>query len=155
MKMKYEHEREVLDLVRSFEDATIPHDDWKHAEHLVVALYYVTSHDIDTAYEKMRSGILNLLENGFKVDLKKEMPYHETITLFWMRTVAEYNDSKNGTSLLDKANEVAYKWDKDFPLKFYSRELLFSDAARGRFVEPDLVQSAQAVKKMHNPHRLG
>ena len=86
----------------------------------------------------MRSGILNLLEHGFKVDLKKEMPYHETITLFWMRTVAEFNASKNGPSLLEKANEVAYKWDKDYPLKFYSRELLFSDGARANFVEGDL-----------------
>ena len=139
MEAKYNNENEVLALVRSFEDATIPHDDWKHAEHLVVALYYVTHHDLDTAYGKMRSGILNLLENGFKVDLKKEMPYHETITLFWMRTVAEFSASKNGASLLEKANEVAYKWDKDYPLKFYSRELLFSDGARAGFVEPDLV----------------
>ena len=138
MKRKYEHESEVLDLVRSFEDATIAHDDWKHAEHLVVALYYVTHHDLDTACEKMRGGILNLLEHGFKVDLKKEMPYHETITVFWMKAVAEYNSSRNGASLLDKANDVAYKWDKDYPLKFYSRELLFSDAARAAFVEPDL-----------------
>jgi hypothetical protein len=137
MKTKYKHESEVLDLVRSFEEATIPHDDWKHAEHLVVALYYVTRHDLEAAYGKMRSGILNLLEHGFKVDLKKEMPYHETITLFWMRLVAEYNASKNGTSLLDKANEVAYRWEKDHPLKFYSRELLFSDKARAQFVEPD------------------
>jgi len=137
MKTKYKHESEVLDLVRSFEEATIPHDDWKHAEHLVVALYYVTRHDLEAAYGKMRGGILNLLEHGFKVDLKKEMPYHETITLFWMRLVAEYNASKNGTSLLDKANEVAYRWDKDHPLKFYSRELLFSDKARAQFVEPD------------------
>ncbi len=138
MDTKYKRESEVLDLVRSFEAATIPHDDWKHAEHLVVALYYLTLHDPETAYEKMRSGILNLLEHGFKVDLKKEMPYHETITLFWMRTVAEYNASKNGTSLLEKANEVAYRWDKDYPLKFYTRELLFSDEARAAFVEPDM-----------------
>ncbi|MEO8574793.1 MAG: hypothetical protein ABI481_12560 [Pyrinomonadaceae bacterium] len=140
MEAKYKHESEVLDLVRSFEGATIAHDDWKHAEHLVVALYYLTLHDLDSAYAKMRGGILKLLENGFKVDLKKEMPYHETITLFWMRVVDGYNSSRNGTSLLEKANEVAYKWDKDFPLKFYSRELLFSDEARGRFVEPDLAQ---------------
>ena len=86
----------------------------------------------------MRSGILNLLEHGFKVDLKKEMPYHETITVFWMRTVAKYNNSVNGTSRLEKANEVAYKWDKDYPLNFYSRERLFSDEARARFVDPDL-----------------
>ena len=138
MEPKYKYESDVLDLVRSFEEATVKQDDWKHAEHLVVALYYLTRHDLDTAYQKMRDGILNLLVKGFGVDLTKEMPYHETITVFWMRTVAEFNASKNGTSLLEKANEVAYKWDKDYPLKFYTRELLFSDKARERFVEPDL-----------------
>ena len=143
MKTKYKDESEVLDLVRSFEDATIAHDDWKHAEHLVVAMYYLTHHDLEVAYAKMRDGILNLLVNGFKIDLTKEMPYHETITLFWMRVVADFNASMNGTSLLEKANEVAYKWDKDYPLNFYSRELLFSDEARARFVEPDLAAFAQ------------
>jgi hypothetical protein len=138
MKAKYEHESDVLGLVRSFEDATISRDAWKHAEHLVVALYYLTHHDLDDAYAKMKSGILHLLEKGFEVDLKKEMPYHETITLFWMRTVAEFNASQNGASLLDKANEVAYKWDKDYPLKFYTREVLFSDEARAGYVEPDI-----------------
>ena len=138
MEAKYRDESEVLDLVTSFENATVAHDDWKHAEHLVVALYYLTRHDLDTAYSKMRSGILHLLEHGFKLDLTKEMPYHETITLFWMRTVAEFNASKNGASLLEKANEVAYKWDKDYPLKFYSRELLFSADARAKFIKPDL-----------------
>ena len=138
MKAKYTYESEVLDLVRSFEDATVSRDDWKHAEHLVVALYYLTRHDLDSAYAKMRDGILNLLVKGFDVDLTKEMPYHETITLFWMRTVAEFNASKNGASLLEKANEVAYKWDKDYPLNFYSRELLFSDEARAKFIDPDL-----------------
>jgi len=138
METKYKNESEVLDLVRSFEEATVSRDDWKHAEHLVVALYYLTRHDLDAAYEKMRGGILNLLVKGFEVDLTKEMPYHETITLFWMRTVADFNASKNGASLLEKANEVAYKWDKDYPLNFYSRELLFSDEARAKFVRPDL-----------------
>jgi hypothetical protein len=138
MHAKFENEAAVLATVRSFEDATISRDDWKHAEHLVVALYYLSKYDLDTAHAKMRSGILNLLEKGFDVDLNKEMPYHETITLFWMRVVAEYNASKNDTSLLEKANEVAYKWDKDYPLKFYSRERLFSDEARSRFVVADL-----------------
>lgn len=138
MIRKFENESEIVNLVRSFETATISHDDWKHAEHLVVALYYLSHHDRETATNKMRAGILNLLEFGFKIDLKKEMPYHETITRFWMDTVADFNASKNGTSLLDKANEVAYKWDKDHPLKFYSRELLFSNEARARFVEGDL-----------------
>jgi hypothetical protein len=138
MTKKYEHENEVLSLVRSFEEATVSRDDWKHAEHLVVGLYYLTLHDLETATAKMREGILNLLVKGFDVDLTKEMPYHETITVFWMRTLDEYNRSTNGASLLEKAIEVANKWDKDFPLKYYTRELLFSDAARAAFIEGDL-----------------
>lgn len=140
MVTKYKHESEILDLVRSFEDATVSRDDWKHAEHLVVALYYLTQHDLETAYARMKNGILNLLAKGFDVDLKKEMPYHETITLFWMRIVADYNASTNGASLLAKANEIAYKWDKEYPLRFYSREVLFSERARTEFVEPDFAR---------------
>lgn len=138
MKKKYEKEGEITELVTSFEDATISRDDWRHAEHLVVALYYLSRHDMETATGKMRDGIFNLLRKAFNVDLTKEMPYHETLTVFWMRTLAEFNASKNGASLLEKANEVAADYDKDYPLKFYSREFLFSDKARAEFVEPDL-----------------
>ena len=135
---KYSSEKEILNLVELFETATISREAWKHAEHLTVALYYITHHDIETATEKMRSGIFKLLREGFKVDLEKEMPYHETLTVFWMRTVSEFNTSKNGDSLLNKANELAATYDKDYPLKFYSREHLFSDEARARYVAGDL-----------------
>lgn len=135
--MKYKTEADVVSLVRSFEDATIARDAWKHAEHLVVALYYLSHHDLETATAKMRAGIFTLLA-AFEVDLTKEMPYHETMTIFWMRTIAEFNLSKNGVSLADKTSEMVEKYDKDYPLRFYSRELLFSDDARARFVEADL-----------------
>ncbi len=137
MKKKYKNEGEISRLVRSFEYGTVSRDEWKHAEHLVVALYYISIYDIDTATEKMRHGILNLLR-AFEIDLKKEMPYHETLTVFWMRTIADFNSSKNGDSLLDKANEVVGKYDKDYPLPFYSRDYLFSDEARASFVIGDL-----------------
>lgn len=137
--MRYKNESEIAEVVRSFEDGTISRDAWKHAEHLTVALYYLTHHDLETATEKMRNGIFNLLRS-FGVDLTKEMPYHETLTVFWMRTVAEFNTSNNGTSLLDKTNEVVAKYDKDYPLKFYSREYLFSDTAKTEFVDSDLIR---------------
>lgn len=135
--MRFNSEKEIIEVVRTFEDATIGRDAWKHAEHLTVALHYVCLYDIDTATDKMRSGIFNLL-NAFEVDLTKEMPYHETMTVFWMGAVADFNASKNGASLLEKANELAASYDKDYPLRFYSRELLFSDEARAVFVEGDL-----------------
>jgi len=136
--MRYKTENEILTVVKTFEDGTISRDDWKHAEHLTVALYYLSHHDHETAYGKMRSGIFNLLK-AFEVDLTKEMEgYHETMTVFWMRAVADFANSKNGASMLEKTNELVEKFDKDYPLKFYSRELLFSDEARARFVEADL-----------------
>ncbi len=137
MKNKYASESGILDLVRSFEDATISRDDWKHAEHLTMALYYLMHHDIETATEKIKKGIFNLLRS-FDIDLSKEMPYHETLTVFWMRTVADFNTTKNGVSFVEKANELVEKYDKDYPLRFYSREYLFSDEARTKFVVGDL-----------------
>lgn len=138
MKMRYKTEEEIADVVRTFEDASIARGSWKHAEHLTVALHYLSLHDFDTATKKMREGIFKLLTDGFKVDLEKEMPYHETLTVFWMRTVADFNSTKNGYSMLDKANDLVATYDKDHPLKFYSRDFLFSDEARSSFVEHDL-----------------
>jgi hypothetical protein len=136
-KRKYATEEELRTILRKFEDATIGRDDWKHAEHMVVALFYLRDHDLEIATDKMRSGILNLLVKGFEVDVEKEMPYHETITVFWMRLVDDYLKSRNGGSLLDKANELAALYDKDHPLQFYSRDLLFSARARETYVVPD------------------
>jgi hypothetical protein len=136
--MRYKDDKDIETLVASFEDASIARGVWKHAEHLVVALYYASKYDVETATDKMRDGIYNLLTEGFKVDLAKEMPYHETLTVFWMRTVAEFSAASNGSPLHEKANSLIEKFDKDYPLRFYSREYLFSDEARSRYVEPDL-----------------
>jgi len=45
--------------------------------------------------------------------------YHHSVTVFWMRMLGRLTD-------------------KDLPLAYYSRERLFSDAARRQWVEPDL-----------------
>lgn len=145
MKRKYETEKDVIDLVREFEAATVPRDEWKHPEHLIVALYYVSHHDVETAIDKMRSGILNLLANGFKVDLSKEMPYHETMTIFWIRTVAAFHASSNGKHIGEKIKEMVARFDKDYPLRSYSRERLFSDDARARFIESDLNDGQEQI----------
>lgn len=138
MTRTYETERDILDLVDLFENASVPRDEWKHQEHLVVAFYYVTHFEVEVAIEKMRNGILNLLATGFLVDLTKEMPYHETITVFWIKTVAAFNAASNGKPLGKKIDEMVKTFDKDYLLKFYSPEHLFSDKARAEYVEPDL-----------------
>lgn len=134
---KFKNNKEISEIVKSFENATIKREDWKHAEHLMVALYYLSKHDYQTAYNKMRSGIFNLLK-AFNVDFSKEMPYHETLTVFWLRTIDDFRKEKIGFSIVEICNDLIATHDKDFPLKFYSREQLFSDKAREKFVENDL-----------------
>jgi hypothetical protein len=138
MLRKYENEKEIYALLNSFETATVSKEDWRHAEHLVVALCYLERHDLETATAKMREGIFNLLVNGFGVDLSERMPYHETITVFWMRTAYAFSLMHNDLTLVEKANWLCEMFDKDYPLRFYSRELLFSDRARAAYVAPDL-----------------
>jgi hypothetical protein len=71
--------------------------------------------------------------------LEKEMPYHETMTRFWMNSVNDLAKTRSGYSIVEMTNLIVEKLgDKDLPLKFYSRELLFSDEARGKFFAPDL-----------------
>ena len=144
--MKYKDEDEIEKLVAAFEDATIARAVWKHAEHLVVALYYANKYDLETAITKMKDGLFNLLTEGFKIDLTKEMPYHETLTVFWMRAVKEFARSTNGMPLHEKANSLIETFDKDYPFRFYSREFLFSDEARARFIEPDLSPNQQLLQ---------
>ena len=134
---KYSCEDEILSVVSGFENGTIARENWGHAEHLTVALIYLSNNDYETAILKMRKGIFNLLK-AFEVDLSEEMPYHETLTVFWMRTVSDFMNSKNDGLIVEKANNLIENFDKNYPLKFYSRELLFSNKARDRFVEPDL-----------------
>lgn len=136
--MKYKAEIEIINLVKSFENCTISRDDWRHAEHLTVGLHYLLSDDFENAYRKMREGIFNLLR-AFEIDFSKEMPYHETLTVFWLRTIEEFKNSKNNGLLLDLYNELVETFDKDYPLKFYSHDFLFSEEARTEFVEGDLL----------------
>jgi len=131
-------EEQILEIVRAFEAGTISRSEWKHAEHLTVAFYYAFHHDYETALTKMRGGIFNLLKS-FEVDLSKEMPYHETLTVFWLRTVYDLIETQGGDSYVRTANKILKTCgDKDLPLKFYSRERLFSDEASRNFVEGDL-----------------
>lgn len=134
----YKTEAKILEIVRLFETGTIKREDWRHAEHLTVAFYYASHHDFETALVKMRDGIFNILKS-FEIDLSKEMPYHETLTVFWMQTIFDLMKIYRDCSFVEMANQILeVGGDKDLPLRFYSREVLFSDKARVEFVEPDL-----------------
>ena len=72
--------------------------------------------------------------------------YHETLTLFWIRCVREHlAEHTCDTPLVALANGLVARYDKNTPLKHYTRERLFSPAARADWVEPDIAQKEEGV----------
>lgn len=135
----YSAASEIESLVSGFESCTLPWPRWTHAAHLTVALWYLLRHDFDEAAGLVRDGIKRYNSaNG--VETTRERGYHETITLFWLRHVRSFLDESynEGCSLVRLANRLVEGADKNLPLEYYSRELLFSWEARLSWAEPDL-----------------
>ena len=139
--MVYQSEEEIVELVKAFESAVLPKKEWTHAAHLSVALWYCRHNGFYKALEKMRLGI-QLLNSAHGVPTTPTGGYHETLTVFWMQLVWSFLRENKGddNSLLTQANKLVTTFcESELPLKFYSRERLFSVKARIDFIEPDLV----------------
>jgi hypothetical protein len=133
MTVKSEHEIEAL--VRSFEDCTLRREQWSHREHLVVALCYVRRHMREEAASRMRLGIKRLNQSHGNV-----AGYHETITLAWIEVISRFLNERNRDQPLTELVDALQKecGDKNYLLRFYSKDRLMSDEARSRWVSPDL-----------------
>ncbi len=134
--MEYETKEDIEAIIKAFETCTVERGEWGHPEHLILAYHYATNHDFENAYEKMKAGIFKLLDS-FGVDVSKEMPYHETMTVFWMKTVYGYAAS-NPEITVETVNEMIKRFDKHYPGRYYSNDLLMSDRARAGYIEPDI-----------------
>lgn len=132
--MIYETEDQIHTMLGKFENATIADSEWRHEEHLVAACVYLSRHDFETALGKMRGGIKNLLR-AFGADPAK---YHETLTVAWMRIVESEVRKNDGSDIVRICASLCTTLDRDVPFRHYSRDLLLSDRARQRFVEPDI-----------------
>ena len=132
--MYFRDETEVSELVRAFETCEIHPAEFKHYQHLAVALWYLQHHPYETASEKMRSGIQRLAAAYGKSG------YHETITVFWLKVVHGFllkADSR--ATIFELASEVASEYGhKNLIAEYYSEELLASVKAKNEWVEPDL-----------------
>ncbi len=128
-------EAEILELVEGFSARTLPKERWTHQAHLVTALWYHVNHSPLEAICYLRSGIIeyNASLGG------KNTPqdgYHETLTLFWCKTVREFVEANQGLALVDLAQKflASEMASKEYPLKFYTRERLFSLEARATYI---------------------
>ncbi len=132
--MYFKNETEISELVRAFETCEIHPAEFKHYQHLAVALWYLKHHPYEEASEKMREGIKRLAAAYGKTG------YHETITVFWLKMVYSFlMKAKSSATIFELANEVASQYgNKNVIADYYSEETIGSVKAKNEWVEPDL-----------------
>jgi hypothetical protein len=100
---QYQSEDEIENVVRGFETCETGGDDFKHPEHLAVAVWYLNTMNRDAALERMRAGLLRFLEHHGG-DTSK---YSETVTVFYIDKIVEkLSQMGSEVSLVEKCNTV-------------------------------------------------
>lgn len=100
---RYQSEAEIQNVVRGFEACETGADDFKHQDHLVVAVCYLHALDREAALDRMRTGLLRFLEHHVG-DTGK---YSEEITVFWIDKINEkLNELGPDVSLVEKCNAI-------------------------------------------------
>ena len=119
---------------------TLPREDWTHEAHLGATTYLVLRRpDIDLDAE-LPDIIRRFNESVGGVNSDTE-GYHETITRTYLVGVRLFlTEPRNGEALHEIVNGLLLSpmGRRDWPLRFYSRERLFSVEARRSHVPPDL-----------------
>lgn len=130
---------EMFELLRRFEDCTLPREEWTHAAHLTVALWHLLQFDWPEAVARVRRGIKRY-NAAHGIRATPTGGYHETLTLFWLRAVRAFleGERNEARSLVSLANELVATADSRLPLRHYTHARLFSAEARAAWVEPDL-----------------
>ena len=123
---------EIRRLVEEFEACAVTK--FGHAEHLTVALWYLSRLPEGEAAERVCAGVrkLSTLDDGGR--------YNETLTRFWLRAVTAFlrdTDSDLPVTVL-RERLVARYTDPRVVFEYYSPERLHSHAAKTCRVEPDL-----------------
>lgn len=119
---------------RAFERGNITPAQFDHTAHVRVAWVYLREAATpDEALKRMRAAI-----RTFAAAAGASRKYHETITMLWMRLLEEVRARGGSGELAEVLVAYPELADKNLPLRYYSRERLFSDAARVGWIEPDL-----------------
>jgi hypothetical protein len=115
-----------------FEATSLPAFD--HRDHVRMAYAYARRDGAEHAVARAREGLRRLTAAAGAPDR-----YHDTLTIAWARVVAHHAVAGGGRGFDAFLVDHPRLLERDLLLAHYSRERLFSDAARAAFVEPDLL----------------
>jgi hypothetical protein len=121
-------------------DCTLERSDWTHEAHLAACAWLILTRP-DIVPERDLPAIIRRFNESVGGVNDETQGYHETITQVSIRAVRAFlARTAPDLPLTEKVNALlrADEGRRDWPLRFYSGELLFSVEARRAWVKPDL-----------------
>lgn len=121
---------------------TLPRDEWTHEAHLAACLWLLRERS-DIKLEQQLPDIIRSYNESVGGVNDDAQGYHETLTQFYISTVKAHHGEQAELDLLDSVNLLlrSHRGKRDWPLRFYSKDVLFSIRARRELVPPDLLDT--------------
>jgi hypothetical protein len=131
-------ETEIARVGRGLLERSLPKPEWTHAAHFAAACWLLRRTDLDVPREM--PALIRAYNEATGVPNTETGGYHETITLASLRAASAWLAAHPDTALHEVLNELlASPYGRsDWLLTYWSREVLFSVAARRAWVEPDI-----------------
>jgi hypothetical protein len=117
---------------------TLPRADWTHEGHLAACLWLVRERP-EIMLETELPAIIRAYNESVGGINDDTRGYHETLTQFYIAEVRAHHREHAALSLVDAVNALlaGARGARDWPLRFYCSERLFSVEARRYHVAPD------------------
>ena len=138
--MPFASDREIRAIGEGLLDCSLPKPQWTHAGHCVATLYLLHAHP-ELALERDLPGIIARYNAAMGTPNTDSGGYHETVTQLYVAALRDFVARQPaGLPLFEICNRLLASpvAARDFPFRYYSKDRLFSVAARRRWVEPDL-----------------
>lgn len=135
----FERDHDIRALGEGLLACALPREAWTHEAHLAACLWLLTERpDIDV--DAKIAGLIRRFNESVGGVNDDSQGYHDSITRAYVAGVRLFLSEAAETGLAARVNALLLSpmGARDWPLRFYSRELLFSVAARRGYVEPDL-----------------
>lgn len=135
----FERDEDIRALGEGLLACSLPREAWTHEAHLGACLWLLTERpDIDV--DAQIATIIRRFNESVGGVNDDTQGYHDSITSAYVAGVRSFLSETEETELAARVNAMLLSdvGRRDWPLRFYSRELLFSVPARRGFVEPDL-----------------
>ena len=141
MTTPFTSDAEIIAIGEGVVARTLPKPAWTHAAHFAAAVYLIAGRS-DLVAERDMPALIRAYNTATGVANTDSEGYHETITLASLRAVRSFVASlPDGDAPLFMICNRLLATDlgkRDWLLAYWSRERLFSAAARRAWVEPDL-----------------